>query len=78
MARKITVVDIIREMRREASLGAMRVVKEAERLGVPEDVAEELADKVMLYELTPGEALARLRELARRYNGGGRRTGGRR
>ncbi len=66
MARKTTVVDIIREMRREASLGAMKVIREAERLGVPEDVAEELADKVMLYELTPREALAKLREYVRK------------
>ena len=63
--RSYTYVDVIREMRREASLGALRVLEEAEKLGVPRHVAEDLADKVMLYELTPREALARLRELAR-------------
>ena len=69
--RNYTYVDVIREMRREASIGALRVLEEAEKLGVPRHVAEDLADKVMLYELTPREALARLRELAR-GNGKGR------
>ena len=64
--RRYTYVDAIREIRRKASLGAMRVIREARRLGVPERLAKELADKVMLYELAPEAALRRLRELAER------------
>ena len=56
-------------MRREASVGALRLLEEAERLGVPKRVADDLADRVMLYELTPEEALAKLRRLAAREEG---------
>ena len=57
-------------MRREASVEALRLLEEAEKLGVPKRVAEDLADRVMLYELTPEEALAELRRLAARRSGG--------
>ncbi len=53
----VTIVDIIRDLRQKASLEAMKLIEEARRLGVPEPYAEELADKVMLYELTPEEAM---------------------
>ncbi len=68
--RNYTYVEIIREMRRETSLAAMRLLDEAERLGVPQEQAEELADKILLYELTPEEAEAKLRQLAARAGGG--------
>ncbi len=67
--RNYTYVEIIREMRREASLAAMQVLDKAEKLGVPREKAEELADKILLYELTPEEAEAKLKELAARASG---------
>ena len=63
--RGYTYVDEIRELRREAGRGAMRVLREARRLGVPRRLAEHLADKVQMYKLTPEEALAKLREQAK-------------
>ena len=50
-------------------MGALRLVEEAGKLGVPKRVVEDLADRVMLYELTPEEALAKLRGLAAREEG---------
>ena len=51
-------------------MGALWLLEEAERLGVPKRVAEDLADRVMLFELTPEEALAVLRRLASRRSEG--------
>ena len=62
----VAIINIISDLRRKASLGAMKLLEEARRLGVPESYAEELADKVMLYELTPEEAIRKLRILARK------------
>ena len=73
--RSYTYVDIIREMRRERSLAAIQIIEEAERLGVPREKAEDLADRVLLYELTPEQARAKLRELAGRAKGDGGRAG---
>jgi len=41
----------------------MKLLELAEELGVPREEAEELANKVLLYELAPEEAEARLRQL---------------
>jgi len=73
--RSYTYVDVIREMRRERSLAAIHVIEEAGRLGVPREKAEDLADRVLLYELTPEQARAKLRELARREGGNGEGQG---
>ncbi len=72
-SRRASIVEVVRELRIEASLGALRVLEEAERLGVPRRVANGLVDKVMIYELTLKEALVRLRELAAQH---GAREGG--
>jgi len=72
--RNYTYVDIIREMRRERGLAAIQIIEEAERLGVPREKAEDLAVKVLLYEQTPEQARAKLRELARKTNGDEGRT----
>ena len=63
--RNYTYVDAVREIRRERSLAAARILEQAGKLGVPREKAEELADKILMYELSVEEAELRLRQLAK-------------
>ena len=69
-SRAVRADRLVREYRDERGREIGRLVRLAKKLGVPREKAEDIIGDVIVYRLSVEEAEARLRELARRHNGG--------